>query len=217
MPITVTSYVVKTIRDGILSGHYPFGSRLDQKELTEELNVSIIPLREGLRQLEVEGLIRINPRRGAFVVDLSIENLNEIYLIRMTLEELATHLAVPNINSEKLDQLRDLVTRMEKAVEIGNVDLLLEITQNFHSAIYESAGKPLLMEMIANLWSRSAVYRQMYGRSPDRASRILNIHKEIYEACKSGDIFVAGQAVKKDIHQAIGDYISVMSIFESSM
>jgi len=80
-PITVTAYVVDTLRKGILAGDYQIGEKLDQKLLAEKLGVSIIPVREGLRQLEAEGLIRLVPRRGAFVAELSIAELKEIYLI----------------------------------------------------------------------------------------------------------------------------------------
>jgi DNA-binding GntR family transcriptional regulator len=69
----ISSYVLKTIRDGILSGRYPLGSRLDQQALAEELGVSVIPVREGLRQLEAEGLVQIYPRRGVYVAEPSVD------------------------------------------------------------------------------------------------------------------------------------------------
>ena len=84
-PPTLAGYVVSAIREGILNGRYPVGGRLDQKSLADELGVSIIPVREGLRQLEAEALVTMLPHRGAFVASFSIDRLLEIYRIRAVL------------------------------------------------------------------------------------------------------------------------------------
>src|SRR5713226_6049536 len=101
-PITVTDYVVNSIRDRILSGHYAPGTRLDQQTLVEELGASLIPIRESLRQLEAEGFVTIFPHRGAFVAELSTADLMETYAVREILEEAATQLAVPQVSTASL-------------------------------------------------------------------------------------------------------------------
>jgi len=202
-PMTVTAYVVDTLRKGILAGDYPLGEKLDQKLLAEKLGVSIIPVREGLRQLEAEGLIRLVPRRGAFVAELSIAELKEIYLIREVLEGLAAELAVPNLDPSAFHQLESLLGQMEEATAEQDYSRLLELNRTFHFTIYEAARCPILLQIIASLWDRSSLCRRVYLYLPGRASQALAEHKEIYQASKQGDAQWAHQAVRKNVHQTI--------------
>ena len=202
-PITVTAYVVDTLRKGILAGDYQIGEKLDQKLLAEKLGVSIIPVREGLRQLEAEGLIRLVPRRGAFVAELSIAELKEIYLIREVLEGLAAELAVPNLDPSTFHQLESLLEQMEEATAQQDFSRLLELNRAFHFTIYESSRCPLLLQIIASLWDRSSLCRRVYLYLPGRASQALAEHKEIYQASKQGDAQWAHQAVRKNVRQTI--------------
>jgi DNA-binding GntR family transcriptional regulator len=202
-PMTVTDYVVDAIRKGILTGDYSLGEKLDQKLLAEKLGVSVIPVREGLRQLEAEGLIRLVPRRGAFVAELSITELKEIYLIREVLEGLAAELAVPNLDSSAFNQLESLLGQMEEATAQQDFSRLLELNRAFHFTIYESSRCPLLLQIIASLWDRSSLCRRVYLYLPGRASQALAEHKEIYQASKQRDAQWAHQAVRKNVRQTI--------------
>ncbi|MCL6542524.1 MAG: GntR family transcriptional regulator [Roseiflexus sp.] len=210
-PITVTAYVVDTLRKGILAGDYQIGEKLDQKLLAEKLGVSIIPVREGLRQLEAEGLIRLVPRRGAFVAELSIAELKEIYLIREVLEGLAAELAVPNLDPSTFHQLESLLEQMEEATAQQDFSHLLELNRAFHFTIYESSRCPLLLQIIASLWDRSSLCRRVYLYLPGRASQALAEHKEIYQASKQGDAQWAHQAVRKNVHQTIEGILARMN------
>lgn len=200
-PPTVADYVLNSLRDGILAGRYPLGARLDQQTLADELGVSVIPVRESLRQLEAEGLVRIYPRRGAFVAELSIDELKEIYLIRETLEELAIQLAVPNLSPQTLEQLGDIIEQMEQATSAQDFARLLDLNRSFHFAIYEASRRPLLLHMITGLWDRSSLYRRLYTYLPERAPQALAEHKEIYAACRAGDAAAAGRAVRNNVRQ----------------
>ncbi len=114
-PPTTTAYVIDSIRDGIMNAQFPLGSRFDQKAIAEELGVSLVPVREALRMLEGEGFVTITPRRGAFVTDISATELEELYMIRAELEELATRRAVPNLNRAQVSELAAIIERMEAA------------------------------------------------------------------------------------------------------
>ena len=202
-PPTVTSYVLDTIRDGILAGRYASGSRLDQQALAGELGVSIIPIRESLRQLEAEGLVSIYPRRGVYVTELSVDELVEVYQIREILEELATGLAVPNLASPALEQLSGIIQHMERATVEGDYAQLLELNRNYHFLIYEASERPLLTQMISGLWDRSSLYRRLYVHLPERAPQALAEHKRIYAACQAGDATAAGRAVRENIRGTV--------------
>jgi DNA-binding GntR family transcriptional regulator len=156
-----------------------------------------------LRQLEAEGLIRLVPRRGAFVAELSITELKEIYLIREVLEGLAAELAVPNLDSSAFNQLESLLGQMEEATAQQDFSRLLELNRTFHFTIYESSRCPLLLQIIASLWDRSSLCRRVYLYLPGRASQALAEHKEIYQASKQRDAQWAHQAVRKNVRQTI--------------
>lgn len=207
-PKTVSNYVFDTIRNQILEGHYVPGSKLDQRSLADELKVSLIPVRESLRQLEAEGWVTLYPHRGAFVATMSADELREIYLIRGTLEELITHLAVPSLSPETLERLGDLIIDMEHATKARDADKLLVLNHDFHFTIYEVAHRPLLMQIIVGLWDRSTRYRKFYTHLLDRAPQALAEHKQIYKACKAKDPIAAGQAVRNNVHQTTEGILS---------
>jgi DNA-binding GntR family transcriptional regulator len=199
----VYGYVLNTLREAILAGRYPLGSRLDQQSLADGLGVSIIPIRESLRQLEAEGLVAIYPRRGAFVVELSADELEEIYLMREVLEELATQLAVPNLDARGLDELGGILRRMEQATAAQDFSQLLELNRTFHLSIYQASGRPLLLQTIAGLWDRGSLYRRLYTYLPERAFQALAEHQEIYAACRAADAGQAGRAVRRNVRQTV--------------
>jgi DNA-binding GntR family transcriptional regulator len=200
-PATLTQYVLQTLRDWILSGRIPVGARLDQQKIAAELGVSAIPMREGLRQLEAEGLVRIYPYRGAFVTELSFSELEDVYLVREVLEELATQLAVPNLTDATFAELADLLSRMKTATDQQDFERLLDLNRTFHFTIYQASNRPILVQIIASLWDRSGAYRRLYTYLPQRAGRALAEHQSIFAACKAGDAASAGRAVRENVRQ----------------
>jgi DNA-binding GntR family transcriptional regulator len=201
-PKTLANYVFNSIREEILSGHYLPGSRVDQKLLADELGVSLIPVRESLRQLEAEGLVRIYPHRGVFVAERSADEVIEISRIREALEELATQLAVPNFCEETLNHLGDLIAQMEQALAAQDMSKFLELNEVFHFAIYERSGQKLLLAMIRSLWDRNRLYRQRGAFISEHSAKSLTQHKEIYAACRAGDPLTTSQMVRRHIRQA---------------
>ena len=207
-PPTISNYVLNKIRENILTGRYPSGSKLDQKALTTELGVSLIPVREALRRLEAEGFIYILPHRGAFVSELSIQDLEEIYLIRENLEGLATELGIPNLAPKHLGQLGELIAEMETATEARDFARLLTLNRTFHFVIYGASERPLLFQMIAGLWDRSARYRYIYTYLPERQLQALSEHKEIYDACLKRETKRASDAVRNNVRQTVEGIVS---------
>ena len=202
-PPTTTAYVMDSIREDILNGQHPLGSRLDQKAMAEELGVSLVPVREALRMLEGEGFVTINPRRGAFVTDISAEELEELYLIRAELEELATQMAVPNLTPTQLNELSGIIEQMEGATAEQDFARLMELNQTFHFTIYSASNLRLLLEMMTSLWNRSTLYRRVFTYLPERALQALREHKKIYTACQAGDPESAGRAIRHNIQQTV--------------
>ena len=206
--------MLQELRTGILSGRYPVGSKLDQQALAGELGASHIPIRESLRQLEAEGLVRILPRRGAFVSELSIAELREIYLIRQALEPIATGLAVPSISASTILKLRGLVDRMALLNE--DQERWQQCNRQFHFAIYADARSPFLLQLIGLLWDRSSLFRNFYTRLETHRDHSQHAHIDILDACARHDPEAAAKAMTDHIHEAsrefIGDATSVDAI-----
>lgn len=215
-PPTVVQYVLETVRADILNGRYPMNSRLDQQAIAAELGVSIIPVRECLRQLEAEGLVQISPRRGAFVVELSVDEFREIYSIREVLEELAIHKALPHFTAAHLDHVNQINARFVQAINERAYSTALEINQEFHLALYEPAQQPLLLDLISSLSTRSMRCRQIYVNLPNRAQQAIVDHETILDACRSGDPVAAGQAVRSHLRRTLEGVLATLRVAPES-
>ncbi len=198
---TMGDQVLDYIRNAILSGRLVAGARIDQHAIADQLGVSIIPVRESLRQLEAEGLIEKRPYRGAFVAALSMTELMDIYLTREALEELATRLAVARMTAETLDNLESLLAEMEGATAAGDRVALFDLNATFHFTLYMTSQNAILCQLIEGLWERSTVYRRRFTFMPERAAQALAEHKKILAACRRGDQEASGNAVRENVAQ----------------
>jgi DNA-binding GntR family transcriptional regulator len=196
---TVGDQVLDHIRDAILSGRLAAGTRIDQLAIAEALGVSIIPIRESIRQLEAEGLIEKRPYRGAFVAALSMTELVDIYVTREVLEELAATIAVARMTPEVLGNLDGLLREMERATAAGDRAALFDLNGAFHFTLYTASQNAILCQLIEGLWDRSAVYRRRFTFMPGRADQALAEHREILEACRRGDVAATGEAVRNNV------------------
>lgn len=184
--------VAATIREFILSGELPPGMQLRQRDLAARLGVSQTPVREALRRLESEGLVRCDTHRGSTVTEAELGATEENYQIRAALESLASSLAATRITGEELDALEALNAELETMSE--DDERYGELNRQFHFSIYEYARSPLLISFMQLLWrsipqgpkvtrshAESARQHQMLiaalrARDPDRAAEITRQH-----------------------------------------
>lgn len=195
-PVTASGYVTTAIRDGILSGAFPLGSRLDQQVLADEMGVSTIPVREALRHLEALGLVRIHPRRGAFVTELSTRELDEITRIRVPLEELATRMATARLTEKQHAQLQDLMVQMSDAPTATSWN---EANREWHLQLYSAADSPLLLELITTLWNRSFLSHNLYAERAARREVSNEEHRQILARIDADDPAGAARLIRKHI------------------
>lgn len=152
---TAHEFVRGVLRRAILSGELAGGTRLVQAELAAVLEVSTTPVREALRDLATEGLIRFDPHRGAVVSELSGDELHEIYEIRMLLEPLAIRQAVPKVTDSLLAQLRRL---HQKMLDEPHSAEWVDYNRVFHMSVFEMAASPRLVGIIRGLQDASVMY-----------------------------------------------------------
>jgi DNA-binding GntR family transcriptional regulator len=187
IPRTVKKSLVETLRDEIVRGDFVPGQYLRLEEIAARFDVSTMPVREALRDLEAEGLVTIFPHRGATVTQLSADELQDIYDIRATLEEMATRLAVPFVTKATLAELTSLVEQIED--HLSDVATLVKLNHQFHLTLYAASGRRHLCELNRMLRYRTQHYLHVFiveselGHTPQTQGE----HRAILEACKRGD------------------------------
>src|ERR1700727_388636 len=146
---TLAGAASEAIRGQILGWRYPPGTRIDQADLARQLGISLVPLREALRQLAAEGLVQIVPHRGVFVCQVSRDELKDLYGVRMILEGIATRTAALQLTDECIARLTGLLSKMEHETPKEECAELLLLNREFHFTVYRASGRPLLCELIA--------------------------------------------------------------------
>jgi DNA-binding GntR family transcriptional regulator len=186
-PATTAQQVLENLRHGLVSGMLRPGQRVTQEDVAVRLGVSVAPVREALRVLEQEGQLVYRPRRGYFVTELRIEDLEEIYELRRVLEERLARLALPMLDDEILTRVRAAGEECELAGEAADVARELAANRAFHFGLLETAEQPHTMRMIRLLWDSTEAYRAIYYNSPAERRRAAKAHKRILAAVAARD------------------------------
>jgi DNA-binding GntR family transcriptional regulator len=186
-PATTAQQVLESLRQGLVSGMLRPGQRVTQEDVAVRLGVSVAPVREALRVLEQEGQLVYRPRRGYFVTELRIEDLEEIYALRRMLEERLARLALPALDDETLTRVRAAAEECEAAGESGDVARELAANRRFHFGLLDCAEQPHTMRMIRLLWDSTEAYRAIYYNSPAERRRAAKAHRRILAAVSARD------------------------------
>ncbi|MFV0525513.1 MAG: GntR family transcriptional regulator [Acidimicrobiales bacterium] len=195
--------VYRTVRREITTGRRPGGSWLREGEIADELGVSRTPVREALRRLSAEGLVRHEPNRGVRVETWSAVDLDEIFGLRALLEPEACSLAT---RSGRLDlgELRRLASAMDEAVAGPEPDLdaLTDLNNAFHHRIYQGSGNARLAAQITTLIDVTVVQRTFAHYSERSLRRSLAHHHELVDAFEAGDPEWAAAVMTSHVHAA---------------
>lgn len=201
-PIRLDSYqplrevVCETLRDAIRKGILKPGERLMEIQLAEELGVSRTPVREAIRKLELEGYVIMMPRRGTYVANLSIRDVNEVFEIRTSLDSLASGLAAERITDEELERLQRLLVRISEYVETNDMEKIVETDTEFHDLLYQASRNTRLVGIIFNLREQLTRFRTTSMAFPGRLAATLEEHRHIVEAIAQGDVKEAQAAAE---------------------
>jgi DNA-binding GntR family transcriptional regulator len=186
-PTTTPEHALEGLRRAIVTGELRPGQRVAQEEVADSLGVSIAPVREALRVLEQEGQVTYLPRRGYFVTELRIEDLEEIYELRQVFEERAARHALPGIDEQEIQRVKMAAKDCADAAESGDVAAELEANRRFHFAILESPDRPHTMRVIRLLWESTEAYRALYYNVPEERQASLDAHDRIIAAIERRD------------------------------
>jgi DNA-binding GntR family transcriptional regulator len=187
VPATAQQHAVESLRSMIVSGALRPGQRVNQDQIAESVGLSVAPVREALRVLEQEGQVTYLPRRGYFVTELRVEDLEEIYELRRLLEERAARRALPTLDEDALERIALAARDCYDAAAADDVIAELEANRRFHFAILASPDQPHTMRHILLLWESTEAYRAMYYNSPEERRRSIDAHDRIMVALRDGD------------------------------
>lgn len=186
-PPTAQEAVLAELRRAIAGGRLQPGQQVVQDSLAEQLGVSRVPLREALKILEGEGAVVYEPRRGYFVAELSLADLEEVYRIRDLLETEAVRVAVPRLDPADLAALEAHASECARAGAAADLDAMTEANRRLHFGLIEASGMPRLARLARILWDATDVYRTLYYSEGLNRARVDDEHAAIVRAARAGD------------------------------
>ncbi len=194
--------VFENIRSAIMEGTLKPGERLMEIQLAEQLGVSRTPVREAIRKLELEGLVIMLPRKGAYVASISKKDLVDILEVRIGLEGLAAYYSAERITEEGLKKIEKISEELKEYVCKNDIENILKKDEEFHNCIFESTGNARLKSMMFSVWETVYRFRLKYMSDYNSAVNIVEEHNKIIEALKKGNADLAEKLAKEHIEKA---------------
>lgn len=191
--------VYRNLRERILQGTLPPGTRLVEVNLAHQLGTSRTPVREALHRLEQEGLVRPAGRRGVVVVGLDLTDIQEIMGLREVLESHAAGLAAVRITEKEFGILEHALRHAERAIQAGDLHALLRWNTRFHDGIVAASGSRRLRDLINRLSEVILAYRKLTLQVPGLPGRSHQEHLAILEALRRRDREVAETLMRAHI------------------
>jgi len=217
IPVKLDTYkplreiVFESIREAIISGTLKQGERLMETQMAEELGVSRTPVREAIRKLELEGLVAMLPRKGAYVAGIMPQDAADILEIRAALEGLAAKLAAERITKEEIKQLQLETEKVVAALDRGDGDGAIEHDTKFHSILIAASRNSRLSSMVSNLQEQVQRFRIMLATtSHDMMRDSCGEHVRIVEALSRRDRFLAQSLAKEHVEKTEDSLIQLI-------
>ncbi|WP_298180525.1 GntR family transcriptional regulator [Saccharomonospora sp.] len=189
---STASIIARQLRDAITTGSLPPGTQLGEADLAARFKVSRGPLREAMQRLVSEGLLRSEPHRGLFVIELEPEDVHDIYWVRSAIERAAAQRVIRGPERERVaDVLSDAVAAMAEADEKDDPTALSEADLAFHEALIEASGSKRLVRMARTLLIETrmclSALQDTYGKGYQGVDERIAEHNRIIEALRDGD------------------------------
>lgn len=205
---SIPELVYEEIREQIVSGALQPGARLKEREISELLKVSRVPVREALPLLEADGFIRIVPRRGAIVNDLTVTDVDELFDVRESLEVLAARLAAKRSTSAEFAAIEKVLAQARAAAEQGDERSIAAANVAFHEEMAHLSGNELLVGVFHGILGRM---EWLFRFTADRdVMTQCEEHEQLFRAVRDGQVELAGSLAFA--HVASGRHPSIEKI-----
>lgn len=207
---TLSSAIVDRLRQEILDGSYPAGSQLRQDALAQAYEVSRIPVREALFQLEAEGFVRIVPHKGAIVSGLSLDEINDVFELRKLLEPRLLASSVPTLTEADFAAVAGMEAAFEEAMAAGDIGRWGVLNADFHLALYARATQPRTLSIVAGLLQTSDRYTRLQLQRSSSIERARTEHNELIRLCRTGAMKEAGRLLVDHIELVRRDLVAFL-------
>lgn len=195
--------VYDRIREDILNGVYKDQEELKETTLGEKMGVSRTPVREALRQLELEGLVEIVPNKGARVSGITKKDIDDIYQIRYLLEGLSARWATEHVTEEQLEKMEETLYLTEFHAAKENYDQVYELDSQFHELMYEASGSKLLNHILSDFHMYVTRVRKTSLASSSRSKNSTKEHWALLEAIRERNADKAEKCAHNHIQSTI--------------
>jgi DNA-binding GntR family transcriptional regulator len=180
-------------------------------QMADEMGVSRTPVREAIRKLEMEGFVVMIPRRGTYVSNMSIRDINDVYEIRISLDTLAAGLAAERISDEELEELQRLLVKVGNAIEENDMAKVVEADIEFHDVLYKASRNERLRNIINNLREQITVIRGVSMRYPGRLKDTQEEHRRLVESIAARNVEKSQEAARIHLENAERTLMIAMS------
>ncbi|MEX4005133.1 GntR family transcriptional regulator [Paraburkholderia sp. EG285A] len=205
-PPTTVELATDAIRQRILSGDLAPGEVLRQEALAEELGVSRVPIREAITRLTSEGLLTNVPHKGAYVAELSIDEVKETFDIRLRLEPWIFAEAIPRITDAEIGKAERLVKEMDKA----NSGIWGQLNWRLHETLYLPAQRDITLQMLRVLHDRSDRYFRFQAVQVPIREQSHEEHMALVEACRKRDAKLGAKLLEQHVKTAAQQIMAVV-------
>lgn len=187
---SLTEQTERALRDMVVRGRFQPGDRIVEREVSEQLGVSRVPVREALRRLEHQGFVTTAPHRGAVVRTMSLTDVEDLFDLRIGLDRMAAEAAAHrHASGEVHEGLAHATARAEEATAAGG-EATITANAHFHDQLLAASGNPLLVHVAAPVQART---RWLFAMTADRDPELqCREHRQLYDAIRSGNADLAG-------------------------
>jgi len=189
--ITLAEQVYRQLSTDIIRGRFAPGAFLSTGKVAKAMGISPMPVRAAMTRLETEGLVEIVPQRGVRVMGVSVQELQELFIIRSRLEALAAHLACPRLTDVELRKLKRLQLEMAEHERRRDVKHWLVTHEQWHQLIFRASGNRYLTRLLLEIWHRGIFRRFATRNVPGHMDRRLQEHRALLAALESRDAALA--------------------------
>ena len=200
---TMAEYALEQLREAIILGELPAGTPLRLDELARSLGMSISPIREAVRQLEALGLAKHVPHQGAKVLDFDIDELRDLFEVRLALESLAVRRAAERFTEADATAARAQLDRLDELRGEDDVRQTMRAHTDFHFTLYEASQSSWLVSLIRPAWDRSERFRPaLFTAENEPQVRHRELDGRLLAACEEHDPAEAAQALYEHLELA---------------
>lgn len=184
---TMALAAADALRERILNSDYAPGFQLRQESIARELGMSRIPVREALLILEKEGLVRMLPHRGAVVAELTFDEIDELFSMRMLMEPWLLERSVAHLTPEDFAELHRIQDEYSQSLDSNDIASWNGLNKDFHLRLYSHAGSPRMLTLVANLLIETDIHTRIQLLAiPGDRERAVADHRALLELCESG-------------------------------